>query len=109
LNTATDVLGRMSEFVTANTMAMSTLGARVMVLGKFLDAALPHLTVLQRAEVTRSFRLGIEDAMTQMDDVGLAAAYHSTLHELTNTILAALGQKSASHDQPHTLALCAAI
>jgi hypothetical protein len=94
----------MSEFVTANTTAMSTLGARVMVLGKFLDAALPHLTELQRADVTQSFRQGIEDGMVQMDDMALAAAYHSTLLELTNTILTALRQGSATRDQPHILA-----
>jgi hypothetical protein len=94
----------MTEFVTANTTAMSTLGARVMVLGKFLDAALPHLTELQRADVTQSFRQGIEDGMVQMDDMALAAAYHSTLLELTNTILTALRQGSATRDQPHTLA-----
>jgi hypothetical protein len=104
LNTANDVLGRMSEFVTANTTAMSTLGARVMVLGKCLDAALPHLTELQRADVTQSFRQGIEDGMVQMDDMALAAAYHSTLLELTNTILTALRQGSATRDQPHILA-----
>jgi hypothetical protein len=66
-----------------------------MVLGKFLEAALPHLTTLQRVEITRSFRHGIEDAMAQMDDVALPAEYHSALLELTNAILAELSQESA--------------
>ena len=61
-----------------------------MVLGTFLDAALPQLTTLQRVEVARSFRQGIEDAMSHMDDVALPAEYHSALLERTNTILAAL-------------------
>jgi hypothetical protein len=95
LDNANEVLGKMAGLVTANTKTMSMLGARAMVLGKFLDAALPHLTRLQRAEVTRSFRQGIEDAMSCMDDVALPAEYHSSLLELTNTILAALGQESA--------------
>lgn len=66
-----------------------------MVLGKILEAVLPHLTTLQRVEVTRSFRQGIEEAMSLMDDVALPAEYHSALLELTKVILAALGQESA--------------
>ena len=65
------------------------LGARAIVLGKFLDAALPHLTTLQCAEVSRSFRQGIEETLSMMDDVPLPAEYHPTLLELTNTILTA--------------------
>jgi hypothetical protein len=90
-----DALGKMSEVVTANTKAVSFLGARTMVLGKFLEAALPHLTPLQRVEITRSFREGIEDALSLMDDVALPAEYHSALLELTNSILAALSQAPA--------------
>jgi hypothetical protein len=102
LNTATDILDRLNQFVTSNTTAVSTLGARVMVLGKFLDAALPHLTVLQRVAVTRSFRQGVEDAMAQIDDMALATAYHSTLDELTHTILAALREESATREEAYT-------
>jgi hypothetical protein len=98
LDNANEVLGRMSELVTANMKTMSMLGARAMVLGKFLDAALPQLTTLQRAEVTRSFRQGIEDAMSCMDDVPLPSEYHSALLELTRTILAALDQESATRE-----------
>jgi hypothetical protein len=90
-----DALGKMSEVVTANTKAVSFLGARTMVLCKFLEAALPHLTPLQRVEITRSFREGIEDALSLMDDVALPAEYHSALLELTNSILAALSRAPA--------------
>jgi hypothetical protein len=45
---------------------------------------------LQRIEVTRSFRQGIEEAMSLMDDVPLPTEYHSTMLKLTNTIIAAL-------------------
>jgi hypothetical protein len=92
LNNATDLLGRISGVLTANTRAVSVLGARAMVLGRFLEAVLPHLTLSQRAEVARSFRNGIEDAMAQTDDVALPAEYHSTLLEVTNAILAAVRQ-----------------
>jgi hypothetical protein len=72
---------------------MGALGARAMVLGKFLEAVLPHLTTLQRIEITGAFRQGIEEAMSLMDDVALPAEYHSALLDLTNAILAALGQR----------------
>lgn len=90
------LLGRMAGVVTANTKTMSTLGARAMVLGRFLEAVLPHLTPLQRAEVNWSFRQGIEEVLSLMDDVALPAEYHSALLELTNAILAALGHGSAT-------------
>jgi hypothetical protein len=96
LNDATDSLGKMREVVTANTKTVSFFGARAMVFGKFFDAVLPHLTRLQRIEITRSFRQGIEDTLSAMDDVALPADYHSALLELTNTILAALGQESVT-------------
>ncbi len=75
---------------------MSVLGARAMVLGTFLDAASPHLTTQQRAKVATSFRQGIEEAMSLMDDVPLPAEYHSAMLELTNVILAILGPSRAS-------------
>ncbi|SFU25908.1 hypothetical protein [Paraburkholderia aspalathi] len=91
-----ETLNHMSRLVTANTKTIGMLGARAMVLGKFFDAALPQLTTLQRGEVIRSFRHGIEDAMSLMDDVALSAEYHSALLQITNSILAALGQESAA-------------
>lgn len=94
---ANDALEQMSKLVTASTKTVSALGARAMVLGKFLDAALPHLSTVQRAGIARSFRQGIEEAMSLMDDVPLPADYHSALLELTNSILAALGDGSSKH------------
>ncbi|MFL9921235.1 hypothetical protein PQR75_38945 [Paraburkholderia fungorum] len=94
MNNTDEVLGKMVGIMTTNTKTVSMLGARSMVLGAFFDAALPHLTTSQRAAVTRSFRQGIEDALSYMDDMPLPAEYHTTLLELTNAILAALGQES---------------
>jgi hypothetical protein len=90
LNNTDDVLGHLAEFMAVSTTQMGMLGARAMVLGKFHAAALPHLTTLQRVEIARSFRQGIEDALSLMDDVPLPAEYHAALLELTNTILASL-------------------
>jgi hypothetical protein len=97
LNTTNKVLCQIVELMAANTKKMGVLGAQVMVLGKFLEAVLPHLTTSQRAKVTRSFRQGIEETLSLMDDVPLPAEYHSALLERTNAILAALSQESARH------------
>ncbi len=60
-----------------------------MVLGWFFDVVQPHLETLQWVDVIRSFRHGIEDAMSLMGDVPLPSNYHAVLLDLTNTILAA--------------------
>lgn len=86
----------MAGLVIGNMKTMSMLGAWVTVLGRFLDAVLPHLTTLLRIEIKQSFLQGIDDVMSLMDDVPLSANYHSTLLELelTNIILSALDKGS---------------
>lgn len=76
MNNSNEVLNKTAVLATANMKATSMLGARAIVLGTFLDAALPELTTLQCAKVTQSFRQGVEDAMSRMDDVALPAEYH---------------------------------
>lgn len=93
LNNADEVLDEIAGLMAANTTKTFVLCARAMVLATFLKAVLPHLTTLQRAEVTWSFRQGIEEAMSLMDDLALPAEYQSALLELTNAILASLGQE----------------
>ncbi|CAB3810088.1 hypothetical protein LMG28614_07199 [Paraburkholderia ultramafica] len=97
MDNVNDALEQMNRVVTANTKTMSVLGARAMVLGKFLNAVLPQLAMVQRTETTESFRQGIEETLSLMDDVRVPADYHSALLELTNTILATLGHASARH------------
>ncbi|CAN0627915.1 conserved protein of unknown function [Burkholderia multivorans] len=96
MNDAHGDLGGMRGLITTNTRIMGELGARALVLGKFLEAALPCLTAAQRDEVRRSFRQGVEDVMSLMDDVQLPAEYHSTLLAVTNSILAQLGDPGTS-------------
>ncbi|MGF6779233.1 hypothetical protein [Paraburkholderia sp. GAS334] len=87
MNNLDEALGQMSQVVTANTKKIGILAARAMVLGKFFDMVLPQLTASQCVEISQSFRGGIEDAMSLMDDVALPGEYHSALLELTNVIL----------------------
>jgi hypothetical protein len=72
MNNDNEVLNQMSKLVTVNTKTISSLGARANVLGKFFSAVLPHLTTLQCAEITKSFRQGIEDIVSPMGDVAKA-------------------------------------
>jgi hypothetical protein len=96
MSKADEILVEINELVAANRKNACVLGARAMVLGTFVEVVLPHLTTLQRVAVTRSFRQGIEDAMSLTDDVVLPAEYHSVLLELTNTILVAMSEESAA-------------
>jgi hypothetical protein len=73
----TGVLGEMTRLVTSNATAINRLGTQAMVVGKFLDSALSRRTGSLRVEVTRSFRLGIENALSMIDDLPLPAEYHS--------------------------------
>jgi hypothetical protein len=96
MSNADEILVEINKLVAANRKNACVLGARAMVLGTFLEAVLPHLTTPQCAAVTRSFRQGIEDAMSLTDDVALPTEYHSVLLELTNTILVAMSEESAA-------------
>jgi hypothetical protein len=96
MNKVDEALVHLSTLVTTNTKAMGTLSARNMVLGCFFDVVLTHLTTAQRGNISMSFRRGIEDILSLMDDVPLPAEYHTSLLELTNTILASLNQESAT-------------
>jgi hypothetical protein len=82
----------MSALITKHTKAAAVRSARAMVLGKFLDATLLHLTQVQSAEIRKSFRVGAKDLMAMMDDVPLSADYHASLLELTNSTLVALAR-----------------
>lgn len=80
-----EALEGIDRLTSANTKKVSVLGARAAVLSKFLEAALPHLRTSQRAGIARSFRQGIEEAMSLTDDVCLPAEYHSALLERLNS------------------------
>jgi hypothetical protein len=79
LDNLDEALEGIDRLTSANTKKVSVLGARAVVLSKFLGAALPHLRTSQRAGIARSFRQGIEEAMSLTDDVRLPAEYHSAL------------------------------
>ncbi len=79
-----------------------------MILGKFFEVVLPNLTTPQRGEISRSFREGIEDAKSLMDDVALPYEYHSALLELTNAILSRADRRIGRASIAHTFLLALA-
>lgn len=79
-----------------NVERVARFGAQVVVLSKLVDATLPHLTSMQRIEVEKAFRNGIEDAMAYVDDIVMPEQYHTTLMKLVNLYLALL---RADHQQ----------
>lgn len=79
----------------SHTEAVSRIGARMVVLCKFVDVVLPQLTAAQCRQIDRLFRQGVEDAMSRTDDIAVSGTYHTTLLEQTNVLLTVLGQKGA--------------
>lgn len=69
---------------------MAVLGANAVVLTKFMDAAMLHLSASQRADVSVSFIRHINDAPSALDDFPLPPEYLSTLVGLTDAIESAL-------------------
>jgi DNA-binding FadR family transcriptional regulator len=83
----------MSKLAVHNTHISTTLGARALVLGKFMEAATSRLTATQCVEIRSVFKSGIEDVMALMDDTPLPEAFHSELLALTNSIMRRLGEQ----------------
>ncbi|MEC5406549.1 hypothetical protein VOM14_13415 [Paraburkholderia sp. MPAMCS5] len=84
------VLDACEDQLRASGDALSRIGARLVVLCKFVDAVLPQLSEAQCKLIGRSFREGIEDALSRTDDVAVPRAYHTTLLEQINILLTAL-------------------
>ncbi|MEM5373161.1 hypothetical protein V4C53_45385 [Paraburkholderia azotifigens] len=67
-NTFGEGLEAYGQIVMSNTKAISRFGGRLAVLYKFVDAALPQLTLAQRMEVEHCCRQGIEHVLSLSDD-----------------------------------------
>ncbi|MFM0618170.1 hypothetical protein PQR37_29365 [Paraburkholderia nemoris] len=90
------LLKSLTTLVASNSETISSFGAQIVVMGNFLDATFPHLTAVQCAKITKSFRHEIEKTMSLMDDVPLPAEYHSMLLAQTNSLLNMLHARSAA-------------
>jgi hypothetical protein len=93
MNTADEVLHLAREMVARNTHTLSVIGARSIVLTKFLDAVLPYLTTSQSVIVSHSFRQGIDEVLALLDDVPVPPEHLATLLEMTSSIQNALNGK----------------
>lgn len=74
--------------------ALARIGARMVVLCKFVDAVLPQLRQTQCRQIARTFREGIEDVLSRTDDIAVPRAYHTTLLEQINVLLTAIERKA---------------
>ncbi|MGU7775727.1 hypothetical protein ACV229_36955 [Burkholderia sp. MR1-5-21] len=90
------VMDEWASDLEVNVEVVSRIGARMVVLCKFVDAVLPQLNAAQCREIERLFRHGVEDAMSYADDIPLLGTYQRTLLEQTNVLLIALGHKGAN-------------
>ncbi len=95
MNNVTEALDELSNLVNVRTKTMGVLAARALVLGKFFDGVMPHLTLSQRSKVSEAFRDGMEDVASMMEGVPLPAEYYSAMRELKDTIFASLKLESA--------------
>ncbi|KAE8753397.1 hypothetical protein FSO04_45430 [Paraburkholderia madseniana] len=60
------LLNSLTTLVRTNGAAVSHLGARRVVMSKFVDAVLRHLTAAQCAAVTKSLRCGVYRCLTPL-------------------------------------------
>jgi len=81
--------------MSSSSEAVSRLGGRLTVLYQFVGAALPQLSAIQRIEISRCFRTGIEDVLSHTEDIVLPAEYHEALVEQTHILLSALATRNA--------------
>lgn len=75
------------------TTRISRLAGRAVVMQKFIELALPTLSVAQAADIHRQLRKTLEDVMALMDDVLLPPDYHTAFLDKTNELLRELERR----------------
>ncbi|RKF35983.1 hypothetical protein [Paraburkholderia fungorum] len=88
-----ELLDLAKKLAVQNTNTISVVGARSIVLTKFLDAVLPYLTSSQSALVSHSFRQGMDEVLSLMDEYPVPPEHLTALLKMTNSILEALNGK----------------
>lgn len=78
----------------AHADAVSHLGARTMVLSRFLDAALPHLTRAQGRAIAAMLRDAMQEAIAGADAAEQSPLHYATLRNYTETVLELLESRS---------------
>ncbi|WP_233838528.1 hypothetical protein [Paraburkholderia sp. ZP32-5] len=90
------LMQKMNALGAHSTQISAALGARALVLGAFMDAAVPALNARQCNAVVATFRHRIEDAMAMMDNTLLPEQFHSVVLQLTNFTLSQLRKQQAT-------------
>ncbi|WP_426400812.1 hypothetical protein ACN9M1_27105 (plasmid) [Ralstonia sp. R-29] len=78
------------RMIASNAEAISRFGGRLAVLYKFTTAVMSQLDPVQRMEIAKRLRAGVDDVLSLTDDIALPNEYHNALLEQTNILLNAL-------------------
>ena len=73
---------------------VSKLGARVVVLSRFIAAVFPHVPASECAAIEQAFRREINNAMLMTSDEPVPGIYEEALLDEVNLLIAALKQRS---------------
>jgi len=74
----------------AHADAVSHLGAKTIVLSRFMDAALPHLTPAQRQAIAALLRRAMQEAIAEADEGERSGLHYTTLRNYGETVLGLL-------------------
>jgi hypothetical protein len=77
----------------AHADAVSHLGAKTMVLSRFMDAALPQLNAAQRQAIAASLRRAMQEAIAEANEGERSALHYTTLRNYTETVLGLLEER----------------
>lgn len=78
------------RMIASNAEAISRFGGRLAVLYKFTTAVMSQLDPVQRIEIAKRLRAGVDDVLSLTDDIAVPNEYHDALLEQTNILLNAL-------------------
>ncbi|WP_439893303.1 hypothetical protein ACS7SF_25815 (plasmid) [Ralstonia sp. 25C] len=80
--------------INTNLANVSKLGARVVVLSRFIAAVFPHVPASECAAIEQAFRREINNAMLMTSDEPVPGIYEEALLHEVNLLIAALKQRS---------------
>ena len=86
-------LDALNASISQNLANVSKLGARVVVLSRFIAAAFPHVPASECAAIEQAFRHEINTAMSMTSDEPIPGTYESAMLQEVNVLIAALKQR----------------
>jgi hypothetical protein len=88
--------GSVSKASDQSSKISAFLGARALVLGKFLEVAVPRSTDPQRNDIGREFSKGVDELVSLMDGMTLPTDYYQEFRRVSDSIVADLSNRVRS-------------